>query len=84
MLADSIHDCTADMILGSMAAGIQAGIGNVAAGSAVAVLTSAGMGGAGLAAVMGVSACIPVAVAGGVALWTQWQNKNKDDENETA
>jgi hypothetical protein len=43
----------------------------VVAGSAFVVLTSAGMGGAGLAAVMGVSACIPAAVAAWAALWTQ-------------
>ncbi|KAM7216266.1 hypothetical protein V8F06_008385 [Rhypophila decipiens] len=36
---------------GSMAAGIQAGIGNVVAGSTFATLTSAGMGGYGAAAV---------------------------------
>lgn len=68
---DSVHNRVANMNLGSMAAGIQAGLGNVVADSAFAVLTSAGMGGAGLAAVMGVSACIPAAVAAWAALWTQ-------------
>jgi len=41
-------------ILGSAAAGIQSGIGSVAAGSAFAILQSAGAGGAGLAVVNGV------------------------------
>lgn len=83
MLTDSIHDRAADMILDRMAAGIQAGIGNVAAGSAFAVLTSAGMGGAGLAVVVGVSVCIPVAVASWALLWTLSESKGKDDGNKT-
>ncbi|KAF3050164.1 hypothetical protein E8E11_001287 [Didymella keratinophila] len=35
-----------------------------------------------MAAVMGASACIPAAMIGLAALWTRWQDKKKDDENE--
>lgn len=81
-LAENMCGDTADMTLGSMSAGIQAGIGNLVAGSAFAILTSVGMGGAGLAAVMGVSACIPAEVAGGAALWTRLQGKKNDEKSE--
>lgn len=40
--------------IGSIAAGMQAGAGNVAAGSVFALLQSAGTGGPGLAAVNGI------------------------------
>lgn len=49
---------------GSIAAGVQAGVGNVAAGSVFAVLQSAGAGGAGIVAVNGVVQGGTVVVAG--------------------
>lgn len=55
------------MEVGSLAAGIQAGIGNVAAGSVFAGLTSAGAGGAALGVAQGVGAGVAAAVAGGSA-----------------
>lgn len=52
---------------GSLAAGVQSSIGNVAAGSTFATLQSAGTGGAGLAAVNGVvqAAGVLMTAAGG-------------------
>lgn len=51
------------MVLGSAAAGVQAGIGNVIAGSLFATLQSAGAGGAGVAIVNGVVQGVGVAAA---------------------
>ncbi|KAK0636470.1 hypothetical protein B0T17DRAFT_519208 [Bombardia bombarda] len=71
------------VIGGSIAAGIQAMIGNVAAGSAFATLTSAGMGGYGAATVAAVGQAAGVsAIAGagvGIALK---EKKNDGDEGE--
>ncbi|KAF1998632.1 hypothetical protein P154DRAFT_438712 [Amniculicola lignicola CBS 123094] len=65
---------------GTIAAGIQASIGNVAAGSLFAFLTSAGMGGA-AAPILGVFA--PAASAGVMCLgkWLYDLVKNKIDEH---
>lgn len=55
-----------------MAAGAQAGIGSVVAGSTFATLQSAAMGGYGVAAVAGVVQTAGVAIAGtagGLATW---------------
>lgn len=59
---------------GSIAAGAQAGIGSVAAGSTFATLQSAAMGGYGVAAVAGVVQAIGGVIAGaagGIAAWVQ-------------
>ena len=53
-----------DRTAGSAAAGMQAGIGNVVAGSAFAVLQSAAAGGAGAAVVNGVVGGTAAVVAG--------------------
>lgn len=62
---------TADTLtcfIGSAAAGIQAGIGNIAAGSAFAVFQSAGAGGAGLLIINGIVQGIAgVGFASGIA-----------------
>ncbi|KAI8937285.1 hypothetical protein NX059_006493 [Plenodomus lindquistii] len=63
---------TGGIVAGSIAAGLQAGIGNVAAGSTFAVLTSAMMGGGGLPVVLGGVWGISTAVMGGIALWKRW------------
>lgn len=55
-----------------MAAGVQAGIGNVAAGSLFATLQSAAMGGYGAAAVAAAAQIVGAAAAtlgGGVMAW---------------
>lgn len=59
----------------SIASGIQAGIGNVAAGSAFAVLQSAAAGGAGGAIVGGVVFGAGVAVAAGGAVGNAIKNR---------
>lgn len=63
-----------------MAAGIQAGIGNVAAGSLFASLTSAGMGGAALAGVQGAAGGVVGAVAAGSAYVFRGTENKKDEE----
>ncbi|KAJ4382437.1 hypothetical protein N0V86_002772 [Didymella sp. IMI 355093] len=84
MLVDNLRKSLADENnIGSVAADIKAGMSNVAAGSVSAVLTSAGNGSAGLAIVMGASACVPVVVAGGVIIWTRWLGKKVDDDGKT-
>ncbi|KAI8937286.1 hypothetical protein NX059_006494 [Plenodomus lindquistii] len=55
----------------SLAAGIQSGIGCVAAGSTFAVLTSAMMGGYGVFVVFGAPWIILSAIIGGVTLWSR-------------
>ena len=67
---------------GSLAAGVQAGIGNVAAGSTFAFLQSAGAGGAALGAVNGVIQGAGLAVAGGAAaagVMGQGKNDTSDE-----
>ncbi|OAG06973.1 uncharacterized protein CC84DRAFT_1204611 [Paraphaeosphaeria sporulosa] len=64
---------------GSMAAGIQAGIGNVAAGSIFAGLMSAGAGGAALAVVQGIAGGAAAAVAGGTA-YVMKKGKVQDED----
>jgi hypothetical protein len=56
------------MVSGSIAAGIQAGIGSVVAGSGFAILTSAAMAGYGVPIVFGSSA-----VLWGAAAWKKWR-----------
>jgi hypothetical protein len=56
-------------LTGSAAAGIQAGIGSVTAGSAFAILQSAGAGGAGLLIVNGiVQGVAGIGLASGIAV----------------
>jgi hypothetical protein len=62
-------------MLGSIAAGVQSTIGNVATGSIFAVLQSAGAGGAGLAAVNGVAQMVGGVIAGGGSLWAYAKSK---------
>lgn len=62
---------------GTLAAGAQAGVGNIAAGGIFATIQSAAMGGYGVAAVAGAVQGLGagvVAVAGGVSAWL---NKRK-------
>ncbi|CBX91006.1 hypothetical protein IAQ61_002472 [Plenodomus lingam] len=66
------------IVAGSIAAGIQAGIGNVAAGSTFAVLTSAMMGGYGIFPVFGGVWGISTMVMGGIALWKRWRGSGDD------
>jgi hypothetical protein len=56
-------------LLGSLAAGIHAGIGNVVAGSAFATVQSAAMAGYGTAVVGGIVQGVGVAVAAGGAAY---------------
>ena len=63
-----------DIWTGSIAAGVQAGIGNVAAGSIFATLTSAGMSGYGAPIVFGGVWGISSAVCWGIAAWKKWRN----------
>lgn len=73
----------ANVMVGSLAAGIQAGIGNVAAGSVFAMLTSAGMGsGVGiLFAVASMGGLTTVGVGGLYTLWTSlFGDAGVDDE----
>ncbi|KAF7679788.1 hypothetical protein GT037_001439 [Alternaria burnsii] len=58
---------------GSIAAGIQAGIGSVAAGSVFATLTSAAMAGYGAPIVFGSVWGVSSAVCWGFALWKKWK-----------
>lgn len=72
------------MCVGSIAAGIQAGIGNVVAGSAFATLTSAGMGGYGAAVVAGAAQAAGGAAAAVGAAGAYMSKKGKgpgDDDN---
>lgn len=67
------------MIVASAAAGIQSGIGSVAAGSAFAICQSAMMGGYGafiFAALPAVSSALAWA---GAALWTWWKGSGSTD-----
>ncbi|KAK3935436.1 hypothetical protein QBC46DRAFT_413049 [Diplogelasinospora grovesii] len=59
------------VVAGSIAAGIQSAIGNVAAGSGFATLTSAGMGGYGTVVAAGAAqgAGVATAVFSGVGAW---------------
>jgi hypothetical protein len=75
------------MLSGTAAAGIQAGIGNVAAGSLFATATSAGMGGAGWVVLCGVVQGVGAAigVAGGAAAAARrglGQQTSEDEEEE--
>ncbi|KZM28362.1 uncharacterized protein EKO05_0005186 [Ascochyta rabiei] len=65
---------------GSIAAGIHAGIGSVAAGSAFATLTSAAMGGYGAIIVFGGVWAVPTAVLGMVAIWKRWKGGRSKQE----
>ncbi|KAG6197129.1 hypothetical protein E4U50_007983 [Claviceps purpurea] len=66
-------------VAGSAAAGIQSGIGNVAAGSLFATLQSAGMGGAGIAVV---NAAVSGAAGAGSALRAfHWWATSEDGAN---
>lgn len=70
-------------MIGSIAAGAQAGIGNVVAPSLFATLQSAGASGYGLAAVTG--AAQAVGAAGGIgALLAGKKKENKDGEDDDA
>ncbi|KAF2024472.1 hypothetical protein EK21DRAFT_94053 [Setomelanomma holmii] len=76
---------------GSIAAGIQAGIGgSVAAGSVFATLTSAAMAGYGVPIVFGSVWGISSAVCWGIAAWKRWRgcmndgNGNKDGDDKVA
>ena len=68
-------DTTAD----SVAAGIQASIGSIAAGSTFAVFTSAGMGGYGAAIVFGSAWAVPMVCLGATAAWKRWQGARDRD-----
>ncbi|KAF1959610.1 hypothetical protein CC80DRAFT_501811 [Byssothecium circinans] len=61
---------------GSIAAGIQAGIGNVAVGSLFALLTSAGMGGFGVPIVIGTVFGASALGCGGLAVWNKYRGKS--------
>lgn len=63
--------------LGSIAAGIQAGIGSVAAGSVFATLTSAAMAGYGAPIVLGGVWGISSVVCWGFAAWKRWVNGSR-------
>ncbi|KAH9871566.1 hypothetical protein J1614_005821 [Plenodomus biglobosus] len=69
------------IVAGSVAAGIQAGIGNVAAGSSFAILTSAMMGGGGLGSIlMGIwGSC--TTVMGVIAAWKRLCGSSGDGDN---
>ncbi|RBR17720.1 uncharacterized protein FIESC28_06416 [Fusarium coffeatum] len=68
---------------GTAAAGIQSGIGSVAAGSLFATLQSVGAGGYGVAAVHGVvQAAEAVVGAGGLVTWFRGQDDGEDDADE--
>ncbi|KAE8847569.1 hypothetical protein PTNB85_01412 [Pyrenophora teres f. teres] len=58
---------------GSIAAGVHAGIGSVAAGSTFAILTSAAIGGYSVPIVFGGVWAISTAVMGGIAAWKRWR-----------
>lgn len=66
---------------GSIAAAIQASIGNVVAGSLFAFLTSAGMGGFGFPILMGSVWGISSLVCWGYAAWKKWRKGPDDDDN---
>ncbi|KAJ4309606.1 hypothetical protein N0V94_008847 [Neodidymelliopsis sp. IMI 364377] len=70
------------ILAGSIAAGIQAGTGNVAAGSAFAVLTSAGMGGFGLAVVVGGVLVSSAALLWGIVLLVRWWCSEHEESGE--
>lgn len=70
---------TVDACTGSVASGIQSGIGHVAAGSAFAVLTSAGMGGYGIVVVHTIAAS-PVVAGTCSAAAVAFLNVIKDNE----
>jgi len=65
------------MRTGSIAAGVQAGIGSVAAGSVFATLTSAAMAGYGVPIVFGGVWAISSAIGWGIAAW----KRNKRDSD---
>lgn len=67
---------------GSIAAGVQAGIGSVAAGSLFATLTSAAMAGYGLPIVLGSVWGISSAVLWGITVWKNWGKGDGDDDDE--
>ncbi|KAL1794495.1 hypothetical protein ACET3X_007916 [Alternaria dauci] len=67
---------------GSIAAGIQAGIGNVAAGSLFATLTSAGMAGYGAPVVFGGVGVVSSVVCWGFAAWKRWRKRSGRDDGE--
>lgn len=66
---------------GSVAAGIQASIGSVAAGSLFAVLTSAGMGGFGVPIVCGTVWGVASAVGWSIVAFKQWRSGNGGDKD---
>jgi hypothetical protein len=81
-LDSNIHPsrCITDIYIGSIAAGIQAGIGNVAAGSIFATLTSAAMSGYGVPIVFGGVWRISSVMCWGLAAWKKWrQDSNYAD-----
>jgi len=61
------------MRTGSIAAGVQAGIGSVAAGSVFATLTSAAMAGYGVPIVFGGVWAISSAIGWGIAAWKRYK-----------
>jgi hypothetical protein len=74
-----------DIATGSIAAGIQAGIGSVAAGSVFATLTSAAMAGYGVPIVFGGVWGISSVVCWGLAAWRNWRKggAEADDADES-
>ena len=72
----------ADILIGSIAAAIQASVGSVAADSAFAVLTSAAMGGFGAGIVFGLAWGIPAAILGGIAIWMRQQGCSDDGDDD--
>ncbi|KAG9184969.1 hypothetical protein G6011_11799 [Alternaria panax] len=65
---------------GSIAAGIQAGIGSVAAGSVFATLTSAAMAGYGAPIVLGGVWGISSVVCWGVTAWKKWRKDSSHED----
>ncbi|KAF2115547.1 hypothetical protein BDV96DRAFT_646540 [Lophiotrema nucula] len=70
------------VVAGSIAAGIQAALGNVAAGSLFAILTSAAMGGYGVVIVSSIAWGVTSLVCSSLALavWNVWRDKKKGED----
>jgi hypothetical protein len=83
---ERVHRIRAKGSSGTIAAGIQASIGNVAADSLFAFLQSAAMGGGGIVFVGGVMAGITAGITAlgcwGWQAWESWWSKGKDTDQE--